>query len=134
MTIRTITALPAPSSPARFTESARTPLRVGLVQHRWRPDADALRTALTDAIGEAAALGAAVVFLPELTLSKYPADTRATGAPGRDAEDLTTGPTYSFAAAAAARARGLRPRFPLRTSRRPGRSRFQHGHPGRPVR
>lgn len=103
MTIRTITALPAPSSPARFTESARTPLRAGLVQHRWRPDANALRTALTDAIGEAAALGAAVVFLPELTLSKYPADTRATGTPGRDAEDLTTGPTYSFAAAAAAR-------------------------------
>ena len=103
MTIRTITALPAPSSPARFTESARTPLRVGLVQHRWRPDADALRTELTDAIGEAAALGAAVVFLPELTLSKYPADTRATGTPGRDAENLTTGPTYTFAAAAAAR-------------------------------
>ncbi|QSE90970.1 hydrolase [Rhodococcus pseudokoreensis] len=103
MTIRTITALPAPASPARSTATARTPLRVGLVQHRWRADADALRTALTDAIGEAAALGAEVVFLPELTLSKYPADTRATGTPGRDAEDLTTGPTYTFAAAAAAR-------------------------------
>ncbi|HEX8497836.1 MAG TPA: nitrilase-related carbon-nitrogen hydrolase [Actinomycetales bacterium] len=89
-------------SPARTADSAREPLRVGLVQHRWRPDADALTTVLHDAVGQAAAAGARVVFLPELTLSRYPADRRAQ--PGRadeTTEELTGGPTYAFAAAAA---------------------------------
>ncbi|MBJ8346654.1 nitrilase-related carbon-nitrogen hydrolase [Antrihabitans sp. YC2-6] len=95
------TALTPPPSPARAAATTREPLRVGLVQHAWTSDPDALRTKLTDAIGTAAELGAKVVFLPELTLSRYPGDTRATGTPGDNAEDLTTGPTFTFAANAA---------------------------------
>jgi len=96
------TALTAPPSPARSADRRRSPLRVGLVQHEWLPDSDALRCELSTGIARAAELGARVVFLPELTLSKYPADVRATGTPGDRAEDLLSGPTFAFAAAAAA--------------------------------
>ncbi|MFC7449363.1 nitrilase-related carbon-nitrogen hydrolase [Rhodococcus daqingensis] len=106
MSFTTRTALTPPASPARSTEPVRPPLRVGLVQHRWNADPDALRADLTAAVGQAAELGATVVFLPELTLSKYPADVRATGTPGETAEDLLTGPTFTFAANAA-RAHGV---------------------------
>ncbi|MFE3292726.1 nitrilase-related carbon-nitrogen hydrolase [Rhodococcus sp. NPDC059234] len=95
------TALTPPTSPARSIDSSRPPLRVALVQHRWLPDPDELRSELSAGIGQAAGYGARVVFLPELTLSKYPADVRATGTPGEHAEDLTTGPTFEFASAAA---------------------------------
>ena len=92
----------AASSPARSTERDRPPLRVGLVQHRWRPDAAALKGVLHDAVGQAAGAGAAVVFLPELTLSRYPADERARpGCADETTEDLTAGPTFAFAARAA---------------------------------
>ncbi|MFK0004284.1 nitrilase-related carbon-nitrogen hydrolase [Paenarthrobacter sp. NPDC090522] len=92
-----------PESFARSRESSRQPLRVALVQHRWRNDAAALRSVLTEAIGKAAAAGATSVFLPELTLSKYPANVRAGANPAQDAEDLLTGPTFDFAAAAASK-------------------------------
>ncbi|MBC7724649.1 MAG: hydrolase [Burkholderiaceae bacterium] len=100
--MRLITAT-APPSPARVAPPTRAPLRVALVQHRWREDRAALITVLDGAIGQAAADGARVVFLPELTLSRYPADVRAGAAPGRSAEPLTDGPTFAFAASAAAR-------------------------------
>ena len=90
------------SSPARHQDAERAPVRVGLVQHRWREDATELRQSLDAAIGQAADAGAAAVFLPELTLSRYPAHTPATGTPGRDAESLLEGPTFAFAADAAA--------------------------------
>ncbi|MEO5711776.1 MAG: nitrilase-related carbon-nitrogen hydrolase [Nocardioidaceae bacterium] len=93
--------LTTPPSHARVHEPQRAPLRVGLVQHAWRADIDELIGVLTDAIGAAAGEGAQVVFLPELTLSKYPAHERAAGRPGDTAERLTDGPTYSFAARAA---------------------------------
>jgi N-carbamoylputrescine amidase len=96
-----ITRLTAPGSPARTTESTRAPLRVGLVQHRWHADPAVLAAELHDGIGRAAALGATAVFLPELTLSRYPADTLPAGAPAELAEDLATGPTFAFAAEAA---------------------------------
>ncbi|WP_072804303.1 nitrilase-related carbon-nitrogen hydrolase [Rhodococcoides yunnanense] len=98
--------LTAPAPLSRTTPSDRAPLRVGLVQHRWNPDAAALRRELLQAIAEAAGLGATVVFLPEIALLRYPADTRAPANPGRDAEDLLTGPTFSLAAEAA-RANGI---------------------------
>lgn len=102
-----VTAAPTPPvSPARVAPSDRTPLRVGLVQHQWVPDAEALRATLYEGIGLAAAEGARAVFLPELTLSRYPADVRAAANPGATAEDLRTGPTFTFAAAAA-RAHGV---------------------------
>ncbi|MEV0896150.1 nitrilase-related carbon-nitrogen hydrolase [Actinoplanes sp. NPDC049802] len=90
-------------SPARVEEPSRPPLRVGLVQHRWRADAAELRRVLAGGIAAAAGAGARVVFLPELTLSRYPAFEEPTGRPVDLAEDLETGPTAGFAAAMATR-------------------------------
>ncbi|GAA4947028.1 hydrolase [Actinoplanes utahensis] len=90
-------------SPARVDEPTRPPLRVGLVQHRWRADAAELRDVLSAGIARAAEAGAEVVFLPELTLSKYPAFQAPVGKPVEAAEDLASGPTVTFAAEAAKR-------------------------------
>jgi len=100
--MKLLTNVTPPPSLARVHDPQRAPLRVGLVQHAWRADPDELADTLTDAVGIAAGEGAQVVFLPELTLSKYPAFERAAGHPGDTAEHLMTGPTYSFAAQAAA--------------------------------
>ena len=91
----------APDSLSRSTASQRPPLRVGLVQHRWRPDVDKLTKVLRDGIDRAAGAGATAVFLPEITLLRYPADTPAGPNPGEGAEDLTDGPTFALAAEAA---------------------------------
>ncbi|MFG1921695.1 nitrilase-related carbon-nitrogen hydrolase [Cryptosporangium sp. NPDC048952] len=92
---------PATDSPARTQAPERTPLTVGLVQTRWHPDPDEHRSVLLDGVLTAAEAGAQVVFLPELTLSRYPADTVPDGDATASAEDLETGPTRQFAAAAA---------------------------------
>jgi N-carbamoylputrescine amidase len=107
-----ITRLDAPDSPARTAPSTRPALRIGVVQHRWHSSDAAVRAELDEGIGRAARLGASVVFLPELTLSRYPADqipdndlslgcTRPR--PSDVAEDLFGGPTFRFAADAARR-------------------------------
>jgi N-carbamoylputrescine amidase len=106
-----ITSFHSPPSLARTAPSVRPALRIGVVQHRWHADLAALRAELEDGIARAARLGATVVFLPELTLSRYPADTlpendlSRPGAtrprPSDTAEDLLTGPTFRFAADAA---------------------------------
>ena len=101
--MKLITATDPLPSLARANESHRAPLRIGVVQHHWREDGAELCKVLLDAIGQASGEGADVVFLPELTLSKYPADVRASGTPGDRAEDLLGGPTFRFAADAAAR-------------------------------
>jgi N-carbamoylputrescine amidase len=113
-----ISCLDSPTSPARTMPSVRPALRVGVVQHRWHADTAVLQSELDEGIGRAARLGASVVFLPELTLSRYPADTRPEndtprhGAvrpeavrprPSDTAEDLLTGPTFRFAAESARR-------------------------------
>jgi N-carbamoylputrescine amidase len=100
-----ITCLEPPVSLARATPSSRPALRVGLVQHRWHPSRAALRAELDEGIERAARLGADVVFLPELTLSRYPADVLPDGGavPSEAAEDLLSGPTFRFAADAARR-------------------------------
>jgi N-carbamoylputrescine amidase len=90
------------ASPARVEAEGRTPLTVGLVQTRWHGDPDEHRAVLVDGIATAAAAGAEVVFLPELTLSRYPADTKPGGDATATAESLESGPTAAFAAAAAA--------------------------------
>ncbi|MEV6348941.1 nitrilase-related carbon-nitrogen hydrolase [Actinoplanes sp. NPDC051851] len=90
-------------SPARVDEPTRPTLRVGAVQHHWREDAGALRAALSEGIATAAGEGAQIVFLPELTLSKYPAFEEPAGVASDLAEDLPTGPTVAFAAEAARR-------------------------------
>jgi N-carbamoylputrescine amidase len=95
-----ITAGPA-TSPARVLPPQRGTLTVGLVQTRWHADPDEHRAVLLDGVRVAAAAGAEIVFLPELTLVRYPAATRPTGDATATAEDLATGPTRTFAAAAA---------------------------------
>jgi N-carbamoylputrescine amidase len=90
-------------SPARVDEPTRPPLRVGLVQHFWRPDPAELREVLLAGIEQAALEGARMVFLPELTLSRYPAFEEPAGKPVEAAEDLRTGPTVALAAEAARR-------------------------------
>jgi N-carbamoylputrescine amidase len=102
--IRVIESTGIPISLARVNEPTSRPLRIALVQHRWDADSAGLVTWLNDAIDAAAAAGAAIVFLPEITLSRYPADTIPTGAASDAAEDLATGPTVAFARRAAARA------------------------------
>ena len=101
-----ILTAPALEPLSRSAPSDRAPLRVGLIQHRWRPDRDALVTALRAGIDGAAAEGASVVFLPEITLLRYPADTPAGANPAALAEDLENGPTFELAASAA-RANGI---------------------------
>ncbi|WP_116051283.1 nitrilase-related carbon-nitrogen hydrolase [Amycolatopsis palatopharyngis] len=99
--MRLITA-EIPESPARAADPVRSPLTVGLVQTRWHSDPDEHLGVLTDGLRTAAEAGAQVVFLSELTLSRYPADTRPDGDATVTAEDLHGGPTYTFAAKAAA--------------------------------
>lgn len=98
--MRTLVVTAQPS-PARVAAPSRPPLTVGLVQTRWHSDPDEHATVLDDGIASAAAEGAEMVFLPELTLMRYPADTKPTGTPSDLAEPLHGGPTHAFAAAAA---------------------------------
>ncbi|MEA2249965.1 MAG: N-carbamoylputrescine amidase [Solirubrobacteraceae bacterium] len=88
-----------PPSYARVEEPTRAPLRVGAVQHRWHPDPDEHRAALTAAVRLAAEQGATLVCLQELTLSPYFAIT-ADGprAAGAEPEPVPDGPTCAFAA------------------------------------
>jgi N-carbamoylputrescine amidase len=93
-----LTAYPPPESPARTRPPERPPLRLALVQHRWHSDPEAHQAALAEGIRMAAAEGARIVCLQELTLSPYfatvPDGPQAVGAM---AEDLQSGPTVSFA-------------------------------------
>ncbi len=91
-------ALPALS---RVKPSGRNPVRVGLVQTRWHADAAEHADVLRDGITTCAQAGAEIVFLQELTLSRYPADVRPGGVPNATAEQLAGGPTFSLASQAA---------------------------------
>ena len=90
-------------SPARKRAPGREPLRVGAVQQRWYADPDEHREGLAAGIRIAAAQGARLVCLQELTLSPYfavdPAGPKGVGA---EPEELPGGPTYQFAASMAA--------------------------------
>ena len=52
---------------------------VGLVQTRWHSDPLRHEEILREGIAAASCQGAEIVFLPELTLSRYPADTLQIG-------------------------------------------------------
>jgi N-carbamoylputrescine amidase len=94
----------APDQPslARVAEPDGRQVTVGLVQMHWAADAAEHLATLSDGVATAASAGASVVFLPELTLSRYPADTKPEGVPADLTETLEGGPTHTFAAAAAA--------------------------------
>jgi len=88
-----------PNSPARVDPPTRPPWRVGLVQQRWHPDPEEHRAALALGARMAAAEGARLVCLQELTLSPYFAITPdGPHAAGASPEQLPGGPTYEFAA------------------------------------
>ncbi|MFJ2806194.1 nitrilase-related carbon-nitrogen hydrolase [Kitasatospora sp. NPDC087271] len=100
--MRLITALNPPASPARTRAPRRAALRVALVQQRWHADPEQHRAGLLEGIRLAAEQGAALVALQELTLSPYFAVLRQSDHPQAvEPEDLRTGPTFAFAAAAA---------------------------------
>ncbi len=97
--IRVITAPARSESPARTRPPERAPLRVAAVQHRWHPDPDEHAAALAEGIHLAAAEGAQLICLQELTLSRYFAvDPAGPGALGVEPEQLPGGTTHRFAA------------------------------------
>ncbi|MEZ5078775.1 MAG: nitrilase-related carbon-nitrogen hydrolase [Solirubrobacterales bacterium] len=101
--IRLIEATEPPPSPARTRAPERAPLRVAAVQHRWHSDPAEHEEALAAAIRLAAAAGASLVCLQELTLSRYFAvDPGGPEAAGAEPERLPGGPTHEFAARMAA--------------------------------
>jgi N-carbamoylputrescine amidase len=101
--IRLVLATDPPDSPARTRPASREPFRIGAVQQRWHSDPEEHREALRDGIEIAAAEGARLVCLQELTLSPYFAVTPGgPEAAGAAPEPLPGGPTFEFAAAMAA--------------------------------
>ena len=97
--IRLIVAASTPASPARTRPPGRPALRIAAVQHRWHPNPAEHEAALAEGIRLAAANGARMVCLQELTLSRYfgtdPGGPRAAGV---EPEELPGGATHSFAA------------------------------------
>ncbi len=91
-----------PESPARVRAARRAPLRIAAVQLPWQADPAGHRAALGHGVALAAAQGARLVCLPELTLSPYVAITAAVQGGATLAEDLKQGPTRALAAALAA--------------------------------
>lgn len=83
-----------PDSPARTRPPRRDPWRVGAVQVAWHADADTHAEQLAEGVALAAAAGAALVCLQELTLSPYFAAVEG-GAEAVEAvpEDLVDGST-----------------------------------------
>jgi N-carbamoylputrescine amidase len=95
-----ITALTPLASPLRAPgATAGRVLRVGAVQQAWNPDPEQHRDELACGIRMAAAAGAELICLQELTLSPYFATTDDRGADS--AEQLADGPTFRFASALA---------------------------------
>jgi N-carbamoylputrescine amidase len=103
MSAELITAYGPPSSPARVDPPTREPFRIALVQERWHADPAEQEQALADGIRMAAAEGARLVCLQELTLSPYFAVTAGGPAEaGAEPEEIPDGPTTSFASRVAA--------------------------------
>jgi len=101
--IRLIHAERPPDSPARTRPPGRPPFRIAAVQHRWHPDAAEHEAALAEGIRLAAAEGARLVCLQELTLSRYFAvDPAGPEAAGAEPEELPGGRTFEFATRMAA--------------------------------
>ena len=92
-----LTKVSAPKSLARVNAPQRAIITVAAVQIQFHQDPSEHREILAQGISKAAGAGAQIVFLPELTLSRYPADELPSGAPMATAEDLMTGLTMKFA-------------------------------------
>jgi len=97
--MKVLTAYDILPSPARVDPPQRAPFRVGVVQERRHTDSAEHRDALATGVRAAAAEGARLVCLQELTLGAYFAITPdGAAAAGVAPEPLPGGPTYAFAA------------------------------------
>jgi N-carbamoylputrescine amidase len=101
--VELITAYGPPPSPARVDPPTREPFRIALVQESWHADPTEHEEALAAGVRMAAAEGARLVCLQELTLSPYFAVTA--GGPdeaGAEPEEIPGGRTTAFAERVAA--------------------------------
>jgi N-carbamoylputrescine amidase len=97
------TAYAPPPSLARTREPERRPVRVAAGQHRWHADPDEHREALAEGVRLAAAEGAKLVCLQELTFSPYFAIVPdGPSAAGVEPEAVPGGPTCRWAVGLAA--------------------------------
>ena len=80
-------------------ESDSRQLRVGLYQMKWYDDASEHLQQLHAGVAACAHAGAQIVFLPELTLSRYPADKRPESSSDRQPEDIRNCLLYTSDAA-----------------------------------
>jgi N-carbamoylputrescine amidase len=88
-----------PPSLCRIDTPSRQASRVGLVQQRWHDDASEHCAALSEGVAAAAAAGAEIVALQELTLLPYCALVPdGPSAVGVSPESIDDGPTRTFAA------------------------------------
>ncbi len=94
--MRVIRSKPLPSL---CPVSGRDPrlVSVGLVQTRWYECTETHQAQIQDGVSSCAAAGANVVFLPELTLSRYPADRPPSGNADETAEDIASGESVMLA-------------------------------------
>ena len=91
-----LTQVVSPKSLSRVREPERAVIKVAAVQIGHNVDSAAHIATVIEAIETAVDAGAQIIFLPELTLSRYPADTLPTGTPSQNAEQLDSGPTFSL--------------------------------------
>lgn len=91
-----LTKVEAAEPLTRIRAATRGSLTVGCVQVAWQSDPKKHTANLEKAIRMASAAGAEIVFLPELTLSRYPADVCPTGSADETAEDIRSGETFTF--------------------------------------
>lgn len=81
---------------SRTRDPERAVVRVAAVQLSWNPDPLEHAKNIETAVRLAKQNEAQIVFLPELTLSRYPADVCPTGVPSETAEDIESGPTMTL--------------------------------------
>jgi len=91
-----LTQVVSPKSLSRVREPERAVIKVAAVQISHNVDSASHIATVIEAIEIAVDAGAQIIFLPELTLSRYPADTLPTGTPSQNAEQLDSGPTFSL--------------------------------------
>lgn len=91
-----VTQVVSPKSLSRVREPQRAVVKVAAVQIDHNVDSAAHIATVIEAIETAVDAGAQIIFLPELTLSRYPADTLPSGVPNQNAEQLESGPTFSL--------------------------------------
>ena len=91
-----VTQVVSPKSLSRVREPERAVIKVAAVQIGHNVDSAAHIATVIESIEAAVDAGAQIIFLPELTLSRYPADTLPSGVPNQNAEQLESGPTFSL--------------------------------------